>query len=187
MPSVYNLPRRRDEQVASATSCGSWRGLTWGWNISRSGPSRAPGPPTWVRLSPSVNSLAGRRLTPPGEGQKGISPGLLGPSWAHLTRAGPTCLFSCLFWGLLRAEVGSHSPCILERDWLWMWLCTPKNYLSFGKCQTLHEAVHICFCLVAKLCLTLCNPMDCSMPGFPVLHHLLKFAQIHAHSVNDAI
>ena len=25
----------------------------------------------------------------------------------------------------------------------------------------------------------LCNPMDCSTPGFPVLHHLLEFAQTH--------
>ena len=31
------------------------------------------------------------------------------------------------------------------------------------------------------------NPMDCSTPGFPVLHHLLKFAQTHVHWVNDAI
>ena len=29
--------------------------------------------------------------------------------------------------------------------------------------------------------------MDCSMPGFPVLNHLLKFAQIHVHWVGDAI
>ena len=29
--------------------------------------------------------------------------------------------------------------------------------------------------------------MDCSMPGFPVLHHLLEFAQIHVHWVSDAI
>ena len=28
------------------------------------------------------------------------------------------------------------------------------------------------YCSVTKLCLTLCDPMDCSMPGFPVLHHL---------------
>ena len=27
-------------------------------------------------------------------------------------------------------------------------------------------------CSVAKSCLTLCNPMDCSTPGFPVLHYL---------------
>ena len=32
-------------------------------------------------------------------------------------------------------------------------------------------------CLVVKLCLTPCNPMDCSMLGFPVLHYLLEFAR----------
>ena len=29
--------------------------------------------------------------------------------------------------------------------------------------------------------------MDCSMPGFPVLHHLPEFAQTHVHWVGDAI
>ena len=29
--------------------------------------------------------------------------------------------------------------------------------------------------------------MDCSMPGFPVLHHLLEFAQTHIHWVSGAI
>ena len=32
--------------------------------------------------------------------------------------------------------------------------------------------------LVAKLCLTLCDSMDYSMPGFPVLHYVLEFAQL---------
>ena len=36
-------------------------------------------------------------------------------------------------------------------------------------------------------CLTLCDPRDCSRPGFPVLHCLLEFAQIHIHRVRDAI
>ena len=40
---------------------------------------------------------------------------------------------------------------------------------------------------VAKSGPTLCNPMDCSMPGFPVLHYLLEFAQTHVHWVSDAI
>ena len=44
-----------------------------------------------------------------------------------------------------------------------------------------------CCCLVAKSCLTLCNPMDCSTSGFPVLHYLLEFAQTHARQVYDAI
>ena len=34
---------------------------------------------------------------------------------------------------------------------------------------------------VAQSCPTLCDPMDCSMPDFPVLHYFLEFAQIHVH------
>ena len=36
-----------------------------------------------------------------------------------------------------------------------------------------------CCRLVAKLCLTLCNPVDYSIPGASVLHYLPEFAQIH--------
>ena len=36
-------------------------------------------------------------------------------------------------------------------------------------------------CSVAQSCLTLCDPMDCSTPGFPVLHHLLELTQTHVH------
>ena len=42
-------------------------------------------------------------------------------------------------------------------------------------------------CSVAQSCLTLCDPMDCSTTGFPVLHHILEFVQTHAHWVGDAI
>ena len=35
----------------------------------------------------------------------------------------------------------------------------------------------------AKSCLTLCNPMDCSIQCFPVLHYFLEFAKIHVHWV----
>ena len=34
---------------------------------------------------------------------------------------------------------------------------------------------------VTQFCPTLCDPMDCNMPGFPVLHHLSEFAQTHIH------
>ena len=34
---------------------------------------------------------------------------------------------------------------------------------------------------------TLCNPMDCSTPGLPVYHQILKFTQAHVHWVTDAI
>ena len=36
-------------------------------------------------------------------------------------------------------------------------------------------------------CQTLCDPMDCSMPGFPVHHQLLELPQAHVHWVSDAI
>ena len=42
-------------------------------------------------------------------------------------------------------------------------------------------------CSVDKSCLTLCNPINCSTLGFPVLHYLLEFAQAPVHWVDDAI
>ena len=36
-----------------------------------------------------------------------------------------------------------------------------------------------CCCSVTQSCLILCDPMNCSTPGFPVLHHLPEFAQTH--------
>ena len=44
--------------------------------------------------------------------------------------------------------------------------------------------VHCC-CSVAKSCPTLCNLMDCSTVGSPVLYHLPEFAQTHIHWVSD--
>ena len=44
-----------------------------------------------------------------------------------------------------------------------------------------------CCCLVANLCSTFCNSMDCSTPSFPVLYYFPKFAQIHVHWVSDVI
>ena len=45
----------------------------------------------------------------------------------------------------------------------------------------------VVWCSVTKLRLTLCDPMDCSTPGFPVLHYLSEFAEIYVHWVSDAI
>ena len=44
-----------------------------------------------------------------------------------------------------------------------------------------------CCCSGAKSYLTLCNAMDCSTPGFPVLHYLLEFAQTQVHWVHDIL
>ena len=55
--------------------------------------------------------------------------------------------------------------------------------------MTLKPTIHICFQFssVSQSCSTLCDPMDCSTPGFPVHHLLLKLAETHVHQVGDAI
>ena len=44
-----------------------------------------------------------------------------------------------------------------------------------------------CCCSATQSCPALCHPMDCSMPGFPVLHCLPEFAQTHVHWLSDAV
>ena len=43
------------------------------------------------------------------------------------------------------------------------------------------------FSSVTQLCLTLCDPMDCSTPGCPVYHQHPEFTQVHVNRVSDAI
>ena len=56
--------------------------------------------------------------------------------------------------------------------------------ISFG---TRDQASAFYMSLVAQSCPTLCNHMECSTWGFPVLHHLPELAQTHVHWVSDAI
>ena len=53
--------------------------------------------------------------------------------------------------------------------------------------HTKHGCLSLQFSSVTLLCLTLCSPMDCSMPGLPVHHRLLELTQTHVHWVGDAI
>ena len=46
---------------------------------------------------------------------------------------------------------------------------------------------HHLLCSITQLCPILCDPMDYSMPGFPVHHQLPELAQTHVHWVSDAI
>ena len=48
-----------------------------------------------------------------------------------------------------------------------------------------HDIVQ--FSSVTQSCLTLCDPMDCNMPGFPVHHQFPEFTQTHVHHISDAI
>ena len=58
-----------------------------------------------------------------------------------------------------------------------------------GKCSRLAKRTSwsVQFSSVAQSCPTLCDPMNRSMPGLPVHHHLPKFTQTHVHRVSDAI
>ena len=54
-------------------------------------------------------------------------------------------------------------------------------------CSSFPSSFRYQFSLVAQLCLTLCDPMDRSMPGLPVHHQFPKFTQAHIHWVGDAL
>jgi len=56
-----------------------------------------------------------------------------------------------------------------------------------GKKKYIYIYIYISVSSVAQSCPTLCNPMDCSTPGFPVHHQLPQLAQTHVHRVGDAI
>ena len=59
-----------------------------------------------------------------------------------------------------------------------------KRHLFLGR-KAMANLVH--FISVTQSCRTLCDPMDCSAPGFPVHHQLLELTQTHVHQVGDAI
>ena len=95
--------------------------------------------------------------------------GTLGITW-HAT-------FSLVTW--------SFSPCPDQNS-----PRGPGNPVGFSElylCAATFSVMLLFRCSVTQLCLTLCDPMDYSTPGFPVLHHLPELAQIHVHRVSDAI
>ena len=78
------------------------------------------------------------------------------------------------------------------QPWEIKWPCG-QNSLSWNGFYQTHQDIRSvrsssCCCYsLAKSLPTLCNPMGCSTPGFPVLHYLPEFAQTHVHWVDDAI
>ena len=67
-----------------------------------------------------------------------------------------------------------------------LFLCLSQSCVDTVRRQ-LSANQKVQFSSVAQSCPTLCDPMDCSMPGLPVHHQLLEFAQIHVHRIGDAI
>ena len=109
-----------------------------------------------------------------------ISLGYPLPSQAHQhpTRTKTECNKKCL------QSIDSGTSCTikhLKKHWTY--------HISMSlKIDSLSKlSVSTQFSSVAQLCLTLCNPMDYSTPGFPNHHQLPKLAQTHVHWVHDAI
>ena len=98
--------------------------------------------------------------------------------------------------GIFQARILEWVAFPFSRGWLrrnvkclWKEKCRDSHYSPVT--NFLNEDYYIFayfpFCSVPELCLTLCNPVDGSTPGFPVLHYPLEFAQIHVYWVRDAI
>ena len=109
------------------------------------------------RFDPWVGKIPWRRKWQP-------SPVLL-PGKSH----GQRSLEGCIPWG--HKELDTTERLTNDNFAIKQTLGPLSNSLSKQDCC--HS--------VGKLCPTFCNPMECNMPGLPVPHRLLEFAQVHGH------
>ena len=78
------------------------------------------------------------------------------------------------------ARTWKQPKCPPAEEWIKMrYVCTMGYYLAVKMAESVPFAEkHCCCCSVAQSRLTLCNPMDCSAPGFPVLRCLLSLLKL---------
>ena len=109
------------------------------------------------------------------------------PCWGGTQIANPLAPFACVCVKLLQS--GPTPPGSSVRG------DSPGKKTGVG-CHALLQGIfltqgsnlyHFQFSSVAQSCPTFCDPMDCSMPGFPVHHQLLALTQAHVHQISDAI
>ena len=106
----------------------------------------------------------------------------------HVTVSSPTMVWTCAllqwkltFWVLTTGSSGKSQFSIFQMK---------LNFSIFIAIISKREDCTSCsaqFSSVTLSCPTLCDPIDCSMPGLPVHHQLLEFTQTHVHWVSDAI
>ena len=88
-----------------------------------------------------------------------------------------------LEWVVMPSSRGSSQP--RDRTHISYVSCIGRHFLylqcHLGSPEAYRHIGAVGPCLVTQSCLTLCDPIDCSTPGVPVLHHLLEFAQTHVH------
>ena len=94
-----------------------------------------------------------------------------------LEREGATMMLLGCFWntecahGCFLGPENQQRPGLLGKD----------MGVEYSHGQDGYACPPVVCCSVAKSCPTLCDPKDCSTPGFPVLHLLPEFAQTHVH------
>ena len=99
-------------------------------------------------------------------------------------RVAPLCLLVPMQLPLLGCGVAPLGHCFWPQTWgslSWPPPLLRKLYIAWLWFSSVE------FNSVPQLCLTLCDPMNHSMPGLPVYHQLPEFTQTHAHWVGDAI
>ena len=97
-------------------------------------------------------------------------------------------LFWAVRWMPYLRMAKQHDQRNLRRWWSWRFTTIPGLFtFTFCLSAGLVNFHLVCWYSVTKLCPTLCNPVDCSPPGFPVLHYLPEFAQTQVHWVSDTI
>ena len=83
-----------------------------------------------------------------------------------------------------------HLPCAFLKfsSHLWLSACVQVHTHTHTHVQALTTPTYLTaqFSSVTQSCLTLCDPMGGSTPGFPVHHQLPELAQAHVHQVRDA-
>ena len=117
----------------------------------------------------------------------GLVPVLSTPSKSHIPTChlkGPSHLEINLICSLLAQLQWDLQP---FREYSSTFIQTPNMWDSKNNMYTDNNVTYNQFSSVPQSCPTLCDPMACSTPGFPVHHQLPKLAQTHVHQVSDAI
>ena len=142
-----------------------------------------------------------------------LFPGLSGRIFPKMDCLSDGCTLSLGGWpGMAVCSVDRTRAYRLLGPHLYMWASGAEMNLEWGQVRTSHESQFkasfppppgstltsgvlgmqsksclVQFSSVTQSCLTLCDPMNGSMPGLPVHHQLPEFTETHVHRVSDAI
>ena len=92
-------------------------------------------------------------------------------------------IFKCQGYGYICSLLSKTQRSCRKCGWRW------NSISALFSLNTVlwYRAAAVQFSSVTQSCPTLCDPMDCSTPGFPVHHQLPELAQTHVHWVSEAI